>query len=153
MVLICISMSMGQLKKYHLTDWENVQNWQSWQSWKCEWVEQQRCLLQGLTASQISSPEWCCVAGTEVTLETGQQASKTVGEKHSFNSIKKILHGLAVSGELVTWRSGVLLSCRALRGWTSGVLPVLLAEDPDTETWTALAWSGGTYLCIQMTKI
>lgn len=65
---------------------------------------------------------------------------------------KKILHGLAVSGELFTWRSGVLLSCRALRGWTSGVLPVLLAEDPDTETWTALAWSGGTYLCIQDTR-
>lgn len=91
---------MGQLKKYHLTDWENVQNWQSWQSWKCEWVEQQRYLLRGLTASQISSPERCRVAGTEVTLETGRQAGKAVGEKHSFNSIKKnIFHGLAVSGE------------------------------------------------------
>lgn len=55
----------------HLTDWENVQNWQSWQSWKYEWVEQQRCPLQGRTASQISSPEWCREAGNEVTLETG----------------------------------------------------------------------------------
>lgn len=48
-----------------------------------------------------------------------------------------------------TCRSGVLLSCRVLRGWTSGVLPVLLAEEPDTEAWTldtALAWFGGTYL-------
>lgn len=44
------------------------------------------------------------------------------------------------------------MSCRVLRGWTSGVLPVLLAEEPDTEAWTvatALAWSGGTYLDIQ----
>lgn len=41
------------------------------------------------------------------------------------------------------------MSCRVFRGWTSGVLPVLLAEEPDTEAWTlptALAWSGGTYL-------
>lgn len=48
-----------------------------------------------------------------------------------------------------TWRRGVLLSCRVLSGWTSGVLPVLLAEEPDTEAWTLLtarAWSGGTYL-------
>lgn len=46
------------------------------------------------------------------------------------------------------------MSCRVLRGWTSGVLPVLLAEEPDTEAWTlptALAWSGGTYLEIQRT--
>lgn len=52
----------------------------------------------------------------------------------------------------LTWRRGVLLSCRVLRGWTSGVLPVLLAEEPDTEAWTfatTLAWSGGTYLKIQ----
>ncbi|TNN69861.1 hypothetical protein EYF80_019929 [Liparis tanakae] len=42
-------------------------------------------------------------------------------------------------------------SQRTLRGWTSGVLPVLLAEEPDTEAWTlatVLAWSGGTYLGI-----
>lgn len=63
-----------------------------------------------------------------------------------------MVEGSALRGELLTWRSGVLLSCRALSGWTSGVLPVLLAEDPDTETWTALAWSGGTYLHIQDMK-
>lgn len=53
-----------------------MQNWQSWQSWKDEWAEQQRCLPRGRTASQISSPEWCREAETEVTLETGRQAAK-----------------------------------------------------------------------------
>ena len=41
------------------------------------------------------------------------------------------------------------MSCRVLRGWTSGVLPVLLAEEPDTPVWTVdtgRACSGGTYL-------
>ena len=41
------------------------------------------------------------------------------------------------------------MSCRVLRGWTSGVLPVLLAEEPDTPAWTVdtgRACSGGTYL-------
>lgn len=48
--------------------------------------------------------------------------------------LKQILEGSVLRGELLTWRSGVLFSCKALSGWTSGVLPVLLAEDPDTET-------------------
>ena len=48
------------------------------------------------------------------------------------------------------------MRCRVLSGWTSGVLPVLLAEEPDTEAWTvatALAWSGGTYLQMQEYKV
>jgi hypothetical protein len=48
-----------------------------------------------------------------------------------------------------------LLSCRVLRGWISGVLAVLLAEEPDLEAWamaTVLAWSGGTYLYSQKHK-
>lgn len=47
------------------------------------------------------------------------------------------------------------MSCRVFRGWTSGVLAVLLAEEPDLEAWamaTVLAWSGGTYLCAHKHK-
>ena len=61
-------------------------------------------------------------------------------------------------GEIFTWFGGVfLLRCRVgaasprrdLSGLTSGVLLVLLFEDPEMEAWTdatTLAWSGGTYL-------
>jgi len=52
---------------------------------------------------------------------------------------------------VVTWLDGVLVRCRVLRGWgrTSGVLLVLLADEPDIEACTeaiTLACSGGTYL-------
>lgn len=66
--------------------------------------------------------------------------------KHFLNQILNELD------RCVTWRSGVLLSCRVLRGWTSEVLAVLLAVEPDTEAWTlptGLAWSGGTYLGVR----
>lgn len=137
---------------------ENVQSWQSWQSWRYERAVQQRCLLRGQRASRTSSPERCCEPGNEPTLETGQPPGKTEKGKTHFKRYSRLYSRLVFKErtqgqcKCVTWRSGVLLSCRVLRGWTSGVLPVLLAEEPDTEAWTlptALAWSGGTYLSIQ----
>jgi len=58
---------------------------------------------------------------------------------------------------LLTWLGVPLFKCSAgaaspkrdLRGFTSGVLLVLLAEDPDMDAWTdatTFACSGGTYL-------
>lgn len=99
-------------------------------------VEQQKCLPPGLTASQTSSPEQHCEPGRDPHLETdGEEQTegrflqlfKQRSEKWElFSSVK-------VSVCVTTWRSGVLLSWRVFRGWTSGVLPVLLAEEPEME--------------------
>ena len=46
-------------------------------------------------------------------------------------------------------REGTDSPSKVLSGRTSGVLLVLLLEEPEMEAWTeatALAWSGGTYL-------
>lgn len=67
---------------------------------------------------------------------------------HSFLEKKYKAYAFS-SGWADTWLDGVLLRCRVLRGCTSGVLLVLLAEEPETEAWTeaiTLACSGGTYL-------
>lgn len=95
-------------------------------------MEQQKCLRPGLTASQTSSPEQNYEPGCEPDLET-ESKERTGSCFLQQNSKISGSVNFTDSGDVSTWRNGVLLSWRVFRGWTSGVLPVLLAEDPETE--------------------